>query len=84
MPEDRAPVSSPAYAGSRALTAVSSVRLTDEQVASLRACARGISLRFERRDIVRALVAGGYAEENVAGVVRVTAEGHAYLRTRDR
>ena len=53
--------------------------LTDEQLECLRRCARGISLRFDRLEIVDALVAGGYAEKGVAGVVRVTAEGQQYL-----
>ncbi len=56
-------------------------RLTVEQLECLRSCARGISLRFERSDIVNALIAGGYAEKNVAGVVTVTAKGHEYLGT---
>jgi hypothetical protein len=55
-------------------------RLTDEQLSSLRQCARGISLRFEKPQIVNALIAGGYAEQNVAGVVTVTPKGHKYLR----
>jgi hypothetical protein len=55
-------------------------RLTREQLSSLRECAKGISLRFERPEIVNALIAGGYAERNVAGVVTVTAKGHKYLR----
>jgi hypothetical protein len=41
----------------------------------------GDSLRFERSEIVNALIEGGYAERNVAGVVRVTARGHEYIRT---
>ena len=55
-------------------------RLTDEQLERLAACARGISLRFESADTVNALVEAGYAERNVAGIVTVTASGHAYLR----
>ncbi len=55
-------------------------RLTDEQLECLRSCARGVSLRFEKSEIVNALVAGGYADKNVAGVVTVTAKGHQYLR----
>jgi hypothetical protein len=46
----------------------------------LRECAKGISLRFEKAEVVSALVLGGYAERNVAGVVRVTPKGHEYLR----
>jgi len=53
--------------------------LTEEQVEYLRRCARGISLRFDRLEIVDALVDGGYAEIGVAGVVRVTAKGQEYL-----
>jgi hypothetical protein len=56
-------------------------RLTDEQLLSLRECAKGISLRFEKADIVNALIWGGYAERNVAGVITVTPKGHEYLRT---
>ncbi len=53
--------------------------LTEEQVECLSRCARGISLRFDRLEIVDALVDGGYAEKGVAGVVRVTAKGQDYL-----
>ena len=56
-------------------------RLTDEALECLSRCARGISLRFERSEIVDALIAGGYAEKGVAGVVTVTAKGQQYLRT---
>jgi hypothetical protein len=56
-------------------------RLTDEQLECLSRCARGISLRFERLEIVEELVAGGYAEKGVAGVVTVTAKGQEYLQT---
>ena len=55
--------------------------LTGEQLEYLSRCAKGISLRFERLEIVDALVAGGYAEKGVAGVVTVTAKGQQYLRT---
>jgi hypothetical protein len=61
--------------------ALFTTRLTGEQLGSLSRCAKGISLRFERSEIVDALVAGGYAEEGVAGVVTVTAKGQQYLRT---
>jgi hypothetical protein len=54
-------------------------RLTGEQLDCLHRCARGISLRFEAVEIVDALVAGGYAEKNVAGVVTVTNKGQQYL-----
>ena len=53
--------------------------LTGNQLECLSRCARGISLRFEGLEIVDALVAGGYAEKGVAGVVRVTAKGQQYL-----
>jgi hypothetical protein len=56
-------------------------RLTREQLECLGRCARGISIRFERSELVDALVAGGYAEQGVAGVVTVTAKGQEYLRT---
>jgi hypothetical protein len=41
----------------------------------------GISVRFERWEIVDALMVGGYAEKGVAGTVTVTAKGQQYLRT---
>ena len=56
-------------------------RLTREQLECLSRCARGISIRFETSEIVDALVAGGYAEQGVAGVVTVTGKGQEYLRT---
>ena len=56
-------------------------RLTGEQLECLSRCAKGISLRFERSEIVEELVAGGYAEKGVAGVVTVTAKGQEYLQT---
>ena len=55
--------------------------LTGEQLECLSRCANGISIRFESSEIVDALVAGGYAEQGVAGVVTVTAKGQQYLRT---
>jgi hypothetical protein len=61
--------------------ALVTTHLTDEQLERLSGCARGISLRFESSEIVDALVAGGYAEKGVAGVVTVTAKGQQYLRT---
>jgi hypothetical protein len=57
-----------------------SARLTREQLVSLRACAKGISLRFEKSEIVNALVAAGYAEKNIVGVIKLTASGHQHLR----
>jgi hypothetical protein len=56
-------------------------RLTREQLECLSRCARGISIRFETSELVDALVAGGYAEQGVAGVVTVTGKGQEYLRT---
>ena len=56
--------------------------LTGDQLVCLSRCARGISLRFDRLEIVDALVASGYAEKGVAGVVRVTAKGQRYLWSR--
>ncbi len=55
-------------------------RLTGEQLGALRRCAKGISLRFEAWVIVDALVAGGFAEKGIGGVVTVTAKGEEYLR----
>ncbi len=70
----------------RALHSVSTpsftVRLSGEQLEALSRCASGISLRFEAPEIVNVLVYAGYAERNVVGVVRVTAEGLRYLQTR--
>jgi hypothetical protein len=61
--------------------ALLTTHLTGEQLERLSRCAKGISLRFESSEIVDALVAGGYAEKGVAGVVTVTAKGQQYLRT---
>ncbi|TMH63924.1 MAG: hypothetical protein E6H55_04890 [Betaproteobacteria bacterium] len=58
--------------------------LTAEQLECLSRCARGISIRFEKSEIVDALVASGYAEQGVAGVVTVTAKGQQYLQTHAR
>jgi hypothetical protein len=55
-------------------------RLTGEHLEALRRCARGVTLRFEALETVNALVAGGYAQQGVAGVVSVTARGEEYLR----
>ena len=60
--------------------AVHAARLTGEQLECLSRCAKGISLRFEKLEIVDALVVGGYADKGVAGVVTVTARGNQYLR----
>jgi hypothetical protein len=55
-------------------------RLTSEQLEYLSRCAKGISLRFEKLEIVNALLIGGYAERRIAGVVTVTVRGQQYLR----
>jgi len=55
--------------------------LTAEQLECLSRCARGISIRFDKSEIVDALIACGYAEQGVASVVTVTAKGQQYLRT---
>ena len=57
-----------------------STRLNDEQREALRACANGISLRFEKPEIVQALLAGGYVSTSVAGVIKITPKGLEYLR----
>jgi predicted metal-binding protein len=54
--------------------------LTIERLECLRRCSQGISIRFESRQITNALIEGGYAERNVAGVITVTAKGLEYLR----
>ncbi len=61
--------------------ALHTTRLTGEQLECLSRCAKGISLRFEASEIVDALVARGYGEKGIAGVVTVTAKGQLYLRT---
>ncbi len=55
-------------------------RLTREQHECLSRCARGISIRFERSELIDALVEAGYAEKGVAGVVTVTPRGKEYLQ----
>ena len=55
--------------------------LTAEQLECLSRCARGISIRFDKSEVVDALIACGYAEQGVASVVTVTAKGQEYLRT---
>ena len=57
--------------------------LTCEQLETLSACAQGISLRLEQAEVVNALVAGGFAERSVAGVVTVTLKGREYLRAHE-
>ena len=61
--------------------ALHATQLTGEQLECLNRCANGISLRFERLEIVDALVFGGYADKGVAGIVNVTARGQQYLQT---
>ena len=79
MTQSRAPKSSATVHQSQSSVSFTT-RLTTEPLEALRRCAKGISLRFEAEAIVDALVAGGYAEKGVAGVVTVTAKGEAYLR----
>ena len=55
-------------------------RLTREQLECLKRGARGVTLRFERTELVDALFAAGYAERGLAGVVTVTSAGHEYLK----
>ncbi len=54
-------------------------RLSDEQLEALRVCAKGISLRFEKPEIVRALLAAGFVARSVAGMVSITPKGAKYL-----
>ena len=56
-------------------------RLNREQLECLKRGARGITLRFERSELVDVLVAAGYAERGLAGVITVTPAGHEYLKT---
>jgi len=56
-------------------------RLTTEQFDALSRCANSISLRFDDPRIVDALIAGGYAQRGVAGVITVTPRGYEYLRS---
>jgi hypothetical protein len=57
-----------------------STPLTDEEFDRLKRCANGNTLRFESSAIVAALVAGGYAKEGVARVVKLTPKGYGYLK----
>lgn len=61
--------------------AATKVHLSEKQLQALRACSKGISLRFEEWSTVNALLDAGFAEMNVAGVIRVTDGGHQYLRS---
>ena len=56
-------------------------RLNREQLECLRRGAKGITLRFERAELVDVLVAAGYAEKGLAGVITVTRAGQEYLKT---
>ncbi|PWT83838.1 MAG: hypothetical protein C5B58_05835 [Acidobacteria bacterium] len=56
-------------------------QLDREQLECLKRGARGITLRFERSELVDVLVAAGYAEKGLAGVITVTRVGHEYLKT---
>jgi len=71
--------SAPLADGSRSFVSFTT-RLTGEQLEALTRCAKRISLRFEAWAIVNTLVAGGYAEKGVGGIVTVTAKGEQYLR----
>ena len=64
-----------------AVSPIPALRLRQEQLDSLRACARGISLRFEKLEIVNALLLAGLVEKNIVGVIRITREGQEYLST---
>ncbi len=74
-----------ALPGARAVRAGSSQSntrtpgLTEEQIACLRRCAEGNTLRFEAPELVDAIVAAGYAQRSMMGVVTLTAEGQIYL-----
>src|SRR5258708_13556382 len=59
-------------------------QLKGEQLECLSRCARGVSIRFERLEIVDALVARGYAEKGVAGVVPATSKGGKKLAARQK
>jgi hypothetical protein len=74
------PKSSLAADKSRSVTSFRT-RLSVEQLKALNRCAKGISLRFDDRRIVLALINAGYVQQGVAGVVTVTAKGDEYLRT---
>jgi hypothetical protein len=55
-------------------------RLTPEQLECLKRGARGVTLRFERSELIDALIEAGYAERGLAGVVTITSAGHEYLK----
>lgn len=65
---------------SHSLASFTTRQLTDDQLACLRRCAEGNTLRFEALELVDALVAAGYAQRSMMGVVTVTAEGQQHLR----
>jgi hypothetical protein len=68
-------------AGNVAVRPLPALRLREEQLDALRACARGLSLRFDKWEIVNALLLAGFVEKNIVGVIRVTKEGREYLST---
>lgn len=55
-------------------------QLTGEQRDCLTRCSNGLTLRFERSELVDPLIDNGYAERGLAGVVTVTARGQEYLK----
>jgi hypothetical protein len=59
------------------------VRLGGVQLAALKRCASGISLRFDDAGIVNALLDAGYIHRNVVGVISVTQAGLDYLQAYD-
>ena len=79
MKTPRPPLSPPAAESTEGV-APFKTRLTREQHECLSRCARGISIRFERSELIEALVEAGYAEKGVAGVVTVTSRGREYLQ----
>ena len=68
-------------AGNVVVAQAPTLRLREEQLDALRACARGLSLRFEKWEIVNALLLAGFVEKNIVGVIRVTKDGRDYLST---
>jgi len=55
-------------------------QLTTEQRDCLTRCAKGITMRFERSELVDPLVDRGYAQRGLAGVVTITVRGLEYLK----
>ena len=54
--------------------------ITLEQLECLGRCARGLSIRFESSQTIKALIDGGYVTRGVAGVITVTPKGQECLR----